>query len=73
MRNTDKTVLNGMIVVHNHPSGDPSPSDADVRLTRRLAEAAKLLQIPLLDHLIVGQPANGSPGYFSFREPGMIA
>jgi len=61
-----------MIVVHNHPSGDPSPSDADVRLTRRLAEAAKLLQIPLLDHVIVGQPGNGSPGYFSFREAGMI-
>jgi len=61
-----------LVVVHNHPSGDPSPSEADVRLTRRLADAAKLLQIPLLDHVIVGQPGNGSPGYFSFREAGMI-
>jgi DNA repair protein RadC len=61
-----------LIVAHNHPSGDPSPSEADVRLTRRLAEAATLLQIPLLDHVIVGQPENGSPGYFSFREAGLI-
>jgi DNA repair protein RadC len=43
-----------------------------MRLTRRLAEAAKLLQIPLLDHVIIGRPGNGSPGYFSFREAGMI-
>ena len=62
-----------LVVVHNHPSGDPRPSEADVRLTRRLADAAKLLQIPLLDHVIIGQPGNGSPGYFSFREAGMIA
>ena len=62
-----------LVVVHNHPSGDPRPSDADTRLTRRLADAAKLLQIPLLDHVIIGQPANRGPGYFSFREAGMIA
>ncbi|MGA8656693.1 MAG: DNA repair protein RadC [Chthoniobacterales bacterium] len=61
-----------LVVVHNHPSGDPRPSDADARLTRRLADAAKLLQIPLLDHVIIGQPGNGTPGYFSFREAGMI-
>jgi DNA repair protein RadC len=35
--------------------------------------AANLLQIPLLDHVIIGQPGNASPGYFSFREAGMIA
>jgi DNA repair protein RadC len=43
-----------------------------VLLTRRLDEAAKLPQIPLLDHVIVDQPGSGSSGYFSFREAGLI-
>ena len=43
-----------VIVVHNHPSGDSSPSQTDHSLTRRLAEAAELLQIKLLDHIIIG-------------------
>ena len=55
-----------------HPSGDASPSEADMRLTRRLAEGARLLQINLLDHVIVGQPFDGRPGYFSFKEAGTI-
>jgi DNA repair protein RadC len=62
-----------IVVVHNHPSGDPAPSDADLRLTRKIAEAARLLQITLLDHVIVGSPSNGQPGYFSFKEAGIIA
>jgi DNA repair protein RadC len=61
------------ILVHNHPSGDPSPSEADLRLTRRLSEAARILQIQMLDHVIIGQPTNGRPGYFSFKEAGTIA
>jgi DNA repair protein RadC len=61
-----------VIVVHNHPSGDTSPSQADHSLTRRLAEAAELLQIKLLDHIIIGAPANGSGGYFSFKEAGVL-
>lgn len=61
-----------VIVVHNHPSGDPTPSDADHRLTRRLAEAATLLQIRLFDHIIIGSPDNGRRPYFSFREAGVI-
>jgi DNA repair protein RadC len=61
-----------VIVVHNHPSGDTSPSQADHSLTRRLAEAAELLQIKLLDHIIIGAPANGSGGYFSFKEAGIL-
>jgi len=61
-----------VIVVHNHPSGDASPSQADHSLTRRLAEAAELLQIKLLDHIIIGAPADGSAGYFSFREAGVL-
>jgi DNA repair protein RadC len=61
-----------VIVVHNHPSGDPSPSQTDHSLTRRLAEAAELLQIKLLDHIIIGAPSEGNPGYFSFKEAGVL-
>jgi DNA repair protein RadC len=43
-----------MIVVHNHPSGDPSPSPDDVALTRTLVQAAQMLQIDLLDHVVIG-------------------
>ncbi|MEX0625727.1 MAG: DNA repair protein RadC [Chloroflexota bacterium] len=43
-----------MVVVHNHPSGDPSPSTEDLRITRELAEAGRLLDIELLDHLVIG-------------------
>jgi DNA repair protein RadC len=53
-------------------SGESAPSDADIRLTRRLAEGARILQINMLDHVIVGQSFDGRPGYFSFKEAGMI-
>jgi DNA repair protein RadC len=62
-----------IVLVHNHPSGDPTPSEADLKLTRKLAEAGRILQIPLLDHVIVGQPAGGRCGYFSFKEAGLLA
>jgi len=61
-----------VIVVHNHPSCDASPSQTDHSLTRRLAEAAELLQIKLLDHIIIGAPSEGNPGYFSFKEAGVL-
>lgn len=55
-----------LIVAHNHPSGDPSPSPDDARLTIRLCAAADVLDLSLLDHLIVGD----GDRYFSFREAG---
>lgn len=61
------------VLVHNHPSGDPAPSDVDFRLTRRVAECARMLQIELLDHLVVGSPQQDRPGYFSFKEAGILA
>jgi len=60
------------VLAHNHPSGNPAPSEADIRLTRRLAEGGRILQISMLDHVIVGQSFDGRPGYFSFKEAGMI-
>lgn len=62
----------GIVVVHNHPSGDPTPSEADRRLTVRLAEAGRLMQIALLDHVIIGSADGGRLPWFSFREAGMI-
>jgi DNA repair protein RadC len=53
-------------------SGDSVPSQADIRLTRRLAEGARILQVNILDHVIVGRPFDGRPGYFSFKEAGMV-
>ena len=44
-----------IVVVHNHPSGDPTPSSADIELTRALIEAGSLLDITLLDHMIIGE------------------
>src|SRR4051794_23687256 len=58
----------GLIVVHNHPSGDPAPSQDDARLTVRLCQAADVLDIGLLDHLIVGDAER----YYSFRESGAL-
>lgn len=60
--------------VHNHPSGDPSPSSADTQVTRVLREAAKSVEINLLDHIILGR-IEADPcgkGYFSFRAAGII-
>lgn len=62
----------GILLMHNHPSGDPSPSDADTRLTRRLAEASQILQIGLPDHVIVGMATESRRGYFSFKEAGIL-
>lgn len=62
-----------IVVMHNHPSGDPSPSQADHSLTRRLHEGAELLQIKLLDHVIVGRRGDlSNTGYFSFKEAGVL-
>jgi DNA repair protein RadC len=60
------------VLVHNHPSGDPSPSRADELVTRRIKEAADLLKMDMADHVIVGLPAPGRKPYFSFRESGAI-
>ncbi len=60
------------VLIHNHPSGDPSPSRADEMITRRIAEAADLMQIAFLDHIIIGKPSPGRRPYFSFRECGVI-
>lgn len=63
-----------IVCAHNHPSGDPAPSSADIQVTRMLREAARAVDIPLVDHIIVGRPKADPTGrgYFSFREAGML-
>ena len=56
-----------LILAHNHPSGDASPSPEDIALTRRLVEAGQLLDIPILDHIILGYG-----NFYSFKEQGLI-
>lgn len=63
-----------LVCAHNHPSGDPSPSSADIQVTRQLREAAKTVGIDLLDHVILGQPSRDPAGlgHYSFRAAGLI-
>ncbi len=63
----------GFILLHNHPSGDASPSRADELATRRLVDAAKLMQVNFLDHVIIGRPSPGRLPYYSFRGAGLLA
>ena len=56
-----------VILAHNHPSGDPAPSPEDIHLTQKLVEAGNLLDIPILDHIILGYGR-----YASFKEKGLL-
>ena len=60
-------LASAMILVHNHPSGSLMPSQADKDITKRLVDAGKLLDVPVLDHVIVSHK-----GYYSFADHGMI-
>lgn len=63
-----------IIVAHNHPSGDPSPSAADIRVTRQLNEAAKIMDIEILDHVVIGERCADplGVGFYSFRQAGLL-
>ena len=56
----------GLILVHNHPSGNINPSEADISITKKISDAGKLFDITVLDHLIV------AAGYYSFADNGMV-
>ena len=61
-----------IILVHNHPSGDPSPSRADHEVTRRMKVACEAIGVEFTDHIIIGCPTGSrGEGYFSFREAGL--
>jgi DNA repair protein RadC len=62
-----REAAHGVIFAHNHPSGEPNPSEDDIALTRRLEQAGALLGVRVLDHIIVGRE-----GYFSFLDAGLL-
>jgi DNA repair protein RadC len=56
-----------VVLAHNHPSGDPTPSESDIKVTRDLIRAGQLLKIDVLDHVVIGNPTRSSLrelGYF---------
>ena len=62
-----------IILVHNHPTGDPTPSPQDLASTRNLTAAGKVVGIEVLDHIIVGEPSSVCPrGYLSLREENLL-
>ena len=61
-----KTLATGLILAHNHPSGNLKPSEADIQLPQKVKDAAKLMDIEVLDHMILS-----SNGYFSFTDDGL--
>jgi DNA repair protein RadC len=58
----------GVVFVHNHPSGDPHPSEADIAITERLCQAGQILGVAVLDHVVLG-----AQGYYSFADAGLLA
>ncbi len=61
------------VIVHNHPSGDPAPSRADIQMTRRLSEASNIMGLRLVDHMIIGRPNEGEDkSYYSFATEGRL-
>lgn len=63
------TGANGVIVAHNHPSGDPEPSRDDLCITQRLAKAGEILGVSLLDHIVIG---TNTPDWISLAERGYV-
>ncbi|MFT3991218.1 MAG: JAB domain-containing protein [Luteolibacter sp.] len=60
------------ILIHNHPSGDSSPSREDARMTRKLKECADIFGIEMVDHLIIGRPDTCGLAFYSFKQVGML-
>ena len=57
---------------HNHPSGNPAPSNGDKDFTQELVKAGEVMQVKVLDHIIIGNSIIGSNGYFSFADEGLL-
>ncbi len=72
-REAIRTSAAALILAHNHPSGDPTPSGEDLRITRQLIEAGRIIDIKVLDHIVIGRPLNGSPAFLSLRESGLVS
>jgi len=71
-REAIRSATAAVVLVHNHPSGDPAPSPEDVRITKQLVEAGKVVDIRILDHVILGKQGPAGKDFLSFREDGII-
>ena len=60
-----------IVLAHNHPSGDPTPSAEDIRITRQMIEAGRILGIAVQDHVIIGRESESQKGFISLRESGL--
>jgi len=67
-----KESAKAIVVAYNHPSGDSIPSDGDIEMTQKLVEAGRLMNVPVLDHLIVGVPSEEHSGFFSMAASGLV-
>ncbi|MDH3346426.1 MAG: hypothetical protein OEL75_04500, partial [Kiritimatiellaceae bacterium] len=62
-----------VILAHNHPSGDPSPSSQDIQVTKKLVEAGRTMEIRVVDHVIIGRKVcGGSSDFISLQESGLV-
>lgn len=73
-REAIRNSASALVCAHNHPSGDPAPSRADIQATRQLRHAAEVVQIELLDHIIIGRPEHDprGSGFYSFADHGLL-
>jgi len=62
--------VSGLIMVHNHPSGDPHPSGQDIDITKKISESGRIIGIDIIDHIIIGR--NSKDGFTSFKAKSMI-
>jgi DNA repair protein RadC len=67
MRKALERLACGIVIAHNHPSGNLSPSAPDLKITKQIEQACKLMDVALLDHIIIG-----ASGYYSFRDMGNL-
>ena len=67
----EDTAVAAIVLVHNHPSGDAAPSAEDIRITKQIIEAGKILGIPVQDHVIIGRSSESGKGFLSMRESGL--
>ena len=72
-REAVRASAHSILLVHNHPSGHPTPSEPDKGFTEQVEAAGKIMLIPLRDHIIIGAPIDEQPAYYSFREHGLIS
>ncbi|OVE75400.1 hypothetical protein BVX97_04845 [bacterium E08(2017)] len=72
-REAVRSATSAVVLAHNHPSGDPSPSVDDIRITKQMVEAGRIVDIKVLDHVIIGAPdAGGGSRHVSMREDGIV-